>query len=55
VRELGEHLGEYDEALRLHEQTLATRMRVLGADHPHTIESLQKVAQVTRRRGHDSP
>ena len=36
--------GRLDEAITLHEQTLAARERVLGPDHPDTLNSRNNLA-----------
>jgi hypothetical protein len=36
--------GRTDEAIRLHEQTLADRERVLGPDHPETLSTRNNLA-----------
>jgi len=36
--------GCYDEALRLHEETLAAREDMLGPDHPSTLEIKNNLA-----------
>ncbi|WP_374109268.1 tetratricopeptide repeat protein [Micromonospora sp. MH99] len=37
------------EAHRLHEQVLQLRRRVLGKEHPHTVDSKQRVAEFAAR------
>jgi hypothetical protein len=43
--------GNLDRAILLHEQTLADRQRVLGADHPGTLTSRNNVAHVYQAAG----
>ena len=40
--------GRFDEAISLHEQTLADRERILGPDHPHTLQSRSNLATAHR-------
>jgi len=46
-------LGRYEEEAGLDEETLSTRERVLGPEHPNTITSRNNLAQTVRdaRRG----
>ena len=46
-------LGRYEEEVGLDEETLSTRERVLGPEHPDTITSRNNLAQTVRdaRRG----
>ena len=44
-------LGDLDGARQLHEQALAGRWRVLGDDHPDTLESMNILAVVRRELG----
>jgi tetratricopeptide (TPR) repeat protein len=43
--------GRLDEAITLHERTLATRERVLGPDHPDTLISRNNLADAYRTAG----
>jgi hypothetical protein len=43
-------VGRHDEAITLHEQTLATRQRVLGPDHPDTQETAVRLDRWLRER-----
>ena len=36
--------GKYDEAEKMHRQTLELREKVLGKEHPHTITSMNNLA-----------
>jgi hypothetical protein len=47
------NLGDLQGARDLHEQTLAARRRVLGADHPDTLLSMSNLATV--RHNLDEP
>jgi Tetratricopeptide repeat len=44
-------LGDLRGALKLHEQTLAARQRILGPDHPDTLASTNSLAAVRRELG----
>jgi Tetratricopeptide repeat len=44
-------LGDPQGANELHEQTLTTRRRVLGDDHPDTLNSMNNLAAVRRELG----
>ena len=46
-----EAAGRVDEAITLHEQTLAARERVLGPDHPDTLQSRNNLAIAYRDAG----
>ena len=41
-------LGDLPGALRLHEQTLTARQRVLGPDHPDTLATTINLGEVRR-------
>ena len=43
--------GEYDRALQLFEECLAKRKRILGEDHPDTLESLNDFAAFFESQG----
>ena len=43
--------GRLDEAISLHEQTLAARERVLGPDHPSTLQSRNNLATAYQAAG----
>jgi len=43
--------GEHDEAIRLHEQALELRERILGAEHPDVATSLSNLALVFADKG----
>jgi hypothetical protein len=43
--------GRIDEAIRLHQQTLADRERLLGADHPRTLTSRHSLAAAYQAAG----
>ena len=43
--------GEYDRALPLYEECLAKSKRVLGEDHPNTLESLNNLAFIFYSKG----
>jgi len=45
-----ESLGWYDKAHDHYEQNLATRREVLGAKHPDTLASMERVARILLRR-----
>jgi len=47
--------GRLAEAIPLHEQTLADRLRVLGADHPSTLMSRSNLAEAYRAAGLGDP
>ena len=54
ARSLAAHLyalGEYKQARRLDEDTLARSRRVLGDGHPHTLRSASSLAEDLRRLG----
>ncbi|MFD6799350.1 tetratricopeptide repeat protein, partial [Streptomyces cyaneofuscatus] len=42
-------LGEHQQAVDLHQQTLAGRQRVLGPDHPNTLTSRNNLASARAR------
>jgi Tetratricopeptide repeat len=44
-------LGEYQAARELDEDTLTRRRRVLGEDHPSTLNSARKLAADLRKLG----
>ena len=43
--------GQYRQAQTLHHQTLTARQRVLGTDHPNTLQSLYALALTSRNLG----
>jgi hypothetical protein len=43
--------GRVDEAIALHEQTLAGRQQLLGESHPSTLASLGNLASAYRPAG----
>jgi hypothetical protein len=43
--------GQYRQALTLHTQALEGRRRVLGDDHPDTLQSMNNVAELRRKVG----
>jgi tetratricopeptide (TPR) repeat protein len=43
--------GRHDQALKLHEGTLALRRAKLGSDHPDTLESLESLARCLANSG----
>jgi hypothetical protein len=43
--------GQYRQAIAMQEQTLAARRRVLGNDHPDTLNSMNNLAAVRRELG----
>ena len=46
--------GKFDEARKLHEQTLEIRRRILGPEHPDTLWSMNNLAIVLGEQGkHD--
>jgi hypothetical protein len=45
-------MGLLDEAVHLDREVLATRKRVLGADHPETLASANNLANTLRVQGH---
>ncbi|MFE3264333.1 FxSxx-COOH system tetratricopeptide repeat protein, partial [Streptomyces sp. NPDC059215] len=45
------HLGEYEQARRLHADTLERRRRILGDDHPHTLQSANNLASTRDHLG----
>ncbi len=54
IRALGglfENKGEYNDALPLYEECLVKRKRILGDDHPDTLQSLHRVAVLFDRKG----
>jgi tetratricopeptide (TPR) repeat protein len=51
LAELFRNKGEYDRALPLHEECLAKRKRVLGDEHPDTLQSLNNLALLFKRKG----
>ena len=44
-------VGRGAEAIRLHEETLADRERVLGPDHPDTLKSRNNLASAYQEAG----
>ena len=50
IRALVLRLGRYAEAIPLHEQALAALERVLGPDHPYTLDSRNNLAAAHRER-----
>jgi hypothetical protein len=44
-------LGDLQGARELHEQTLAARRRVLGEDHPDTLQSMNNLDLLRRQLG----
>ena len=44
-------MGDLGRAIPLHEQTLADRLRVLGADHPDTLASRNNLAYAYQAAG----
>jgi hypothetical protein len=43
--------GQYRQALTLEEQAAAGRQRVLGDNHPNTLQSMNYLAAVRRQLG----
>ena len=43
------NLGDLQGARELREQALAARRRVLGADHPDTLRSMNNLARIQQR------
>ncbi|GAB1310660.1 hypothetical protein MFIFM68171_00870 [Madurella fahalii] len=43
--------GKYEEAEALYRQTLKLRTRVLGAEHPDTLASINNLANTLHRQG----
>ena len=48
-------LERYEEEVGLDEETLSTRERVLGPEHPDTITSRNNLAQTVRDARRDTP
>jgi tetratricopeptide (TPR) repeat protein len=44
-------LGKYDEAATMHRQVLTLRTKVLGAEHPDTLTSMNNLALVLDSQG----
>ena len=43
--------GKYEEAERMHRQTLELREKALGAEHPDTLASMNNLAIALRSQG----
>ena len=46
-----QYQGKYDEAEKMHRQTLELMEKVLGVDHPSTLASLNNLASVLQYQG----
>jgi len=46
-----DHQGRYAEAEGMHRQALELRRKVLGAEHPSTLSSMDNLASVLRSLG----
>jgi lipopolysaccharide biosynthesis regulator YciM len=51
LAELFKNKGEYDRALPLYEECLVKRKRVLGDEHPDTLQSLNNLAVFFKSKG----
>ncbi|KAK5188427.1 hypothetical protein LTR96_011511 [Exophiala xenobiotica] len=43
--------GKYEEAEQMHRQTLDLKKKVLGEEHPSTLDSINNLAAVLQQRG----
>jgi hypothetical protein len=53
LREAFEAKGDFEKAEQLYYRILGTRDRVLGADHPNTLTSINHLAALLRKAGRD--
>ncbi|RMZ88350.1 hypothetical protein DV736_g4421, partial [Chaetothyriales sp. CBS 134916] len=45
------HLGKYEEARQIHQQTLDLKKKILGDEHPDTVSSMSNLANVLQHLG----